>query len=32
MDRKGIKQLELAKVVGVSTAAVNKWVKGNTKN
>lgn len=32
MATKGVKQSDLAKLAGVSSPAVNKWVKGNTKN
>lgn len=32
LEKKGLKQADLARVAGVSTAAVNKWIKGNTKN
>lgn len=32
MKLKEVRQLELAKATGVSTTAVNKWLKGNTKN
>lgn len=32
LEEKGLRQLDLAKATGVSTAAVNKWISGNTKN
>ncbi|WP_071058096.1 helix-turn-helix domain-containing protein [Pelistega sp. MC2] len=32
MKEKGVSQLDLAKIAGVSTTAVNKWIKGSTKN
>ncbi|NLB75317.1 MAG: helix-turn-helix transcriptional regulator [Crenarchaeota archaeon] len=32
LKEKGLRQLDLANATGVSTAAVNKWINGNTKN
>ncbi|WP_278976623.1 helix-turn-helix domain-containing protein [Oligella urethralis] len=32
LEERGFKQVDLANATGVSTAAVNKWITGNTKN